>query len=100
MKATTTPAVSRPEWVGTPVDAFILARLDRAGLAPSPEADRHTLIRRATSISPACRRLPGGRAFQKDGSPGAYERLIDRLLGSPRYGERLGAALAGRREIL
>jgi mono/diheme cytochrome c family protein len=83
------PPVSRPDWVRNPVDAFILARLDELGLAPSPEADRRSLIRRLyfdlIGLPPAPEEI---NAFLADASPDAYERLVDRLLASPRYGER------------
>jgi hypothetical protein len=83
------PAVSKPAWVRNPVDAFILARLDREGLAPSPEADRAMLVRRVTldltGIPPTPAEI---EAFERDGD---YEKLVDRLLASPRYGERMAA---------
>jgi hypothetical protein len=76
-------------WVRTPVDAFVQAKLREKGLKPSPEADRRTLIRRAhfdlTGLPPTFEEV---EAFAADGSPEAYEKLIDRLLASPRYGER------------
>lgn len=85
------PAIPQPEnggWIRTPVDAFVLARLESAGLSPSPEADRHTLIRRATYTLTGLPPSPEAvRAFVDDPDPLAYERLIDRLLDSPRYGE-------------
>ena len=85
------PAVSKAEWLNTPVDAFILARLDAAKLAPSPEVDRRTLFRRASfnllGLPPTPEEV---RAFVDDNSPDAYEKLIDRMLASPRYGERWG----------
>lgn len=84
------PSLSN-EWVRTPVDAFVLARLDGQKLAPAPEADRLTLIRRATfdlhGLPPTPARV---QAFLKDKSPNAYETLIDELLKSPRYGEKWG----------
>ena len=77
--------------VATPVDAFVLARLDAERLAPSPEADRRTLIRRAyfdiTGLPPTPEEV---EAFVADPDPAAYEKLVDRLLASPRYGERWG----------
>ncbi|XZE53199.1 PSD1 and planctomycete cytochrome C domain-containing protein [Planctomycetaceae bacterium SH139] len=83
------PAVSQPDWVASPIDAFVLARLDRAGLAPSPPADRATLLRRLSldllGIPPTLEQLD---AFLADASPDAYERAVDQLLTSPRYGER------------
>ena len=76
-------------WVRTPIDAFIVAKLREKGLKPSPEADRRTLIRRATfdliGLPPTFEDV---EAFANDPDPLAYEKLIDRLLASPRYGER------------
>ncbi|MDB6139164.1 MAG: hypothetical protein JWO94_2236, partial [Verrucomicrobiaceae bacterium] len=73
-----------------PVDAFILARLQKEGLQPSPEADRATLIRRVTQdltgLPPSAEEVT---AFEQDPSPNAYEHVVDRLLESPRYGERM-----------
>ncbi len=77
------------EWPRTPIDRFVLAELQRVGLAPSPEADRRTLIRRLSfdliGLPPT---MEDVEAFQRDDSPGAYEAVVDRLLASPRYGER------------
>ena len=74
-----------------PVDAFVLAQLTRAGLTLSPPADRVTLLRRATFDLIGLPPTPGEiDAFLADTSPDAYERLIDRLLASPHYGERWG----------
>jgi hypothetical protein len=85
------PPVKNARWVRTPVDAFILAKLDAAGLVPSPEADRATFIRRATLDTWGLLPTPDEvRAFEKDHSKQAYEKLVDRLLASPRYGERWG----------
>jgi hypothetical protein len=85
------PAVSNAGWVRNPIDAFILARLEAAGLAPAPEASRDVLIRRATfdltGLPPTPEEI---RAFRADESPDAYEKLIERLLASPHYGERWG----------
>jgi len=82
------PVVSRPAWARNPVDRFILARLDREKLAPSPEADRATLIRRVsfdlTGLPPTPEEVA---AFVADRAPDAYEKVVDRLLASPRYGE-------------
>ena len=77
------------DWVRNPVDAFVLAKLREHGLTPSPEADRATLLRRLyfdlTGLPPA----PGEvEAFVADKDPHAYENLVERLLASPRYGER------------
>src|SRR5688500_3030554 len=72
-----------------PIDAFVLAKLESQGMKPSPEADRRTLIRRVyfdlTGLPPTPADV---ETFLTDASPGAYERLVDRLLASPRYGER------------
>jgi hypothetical protein len=85
------PAVGGPAWVRTPVDAFILATLARQGLRPAPEADRRTLVRRLTfdlhGLPPTTQEVED---FVRDDRPDAYERLVDRLLASPRYGERWG----------
>jgi len=87
----TPPAVENPWWAGNPIDQFIFARLSREGLKPAAEADRATLIRRATfdllGIPPTATEI---RQFVADASPDAYEKLIDRLLASPHYGERWG----------
>ena len=84
------PHVSNPGWVRNPIDAFILARLDEHGLKPSPEADRPTLIRRVTfdltGLPPTPREVDD---FVNDKSPNAYEKVVDRLLQSPHYGERM-----------
>ena len=84
------PSVSRPDWPRNAIDHFILSRLDRAGLAPSPDADRTTLLRRLhldlTGLPPTPRRI---LAHLSDTQPGAYEREVDRLLASPRAGEHL-----------
>ena len=81
-------AVHAKEWVRNPIDQFILARLEAAGLQPAPEADRPTMIRRVsldlTGLPPDPSEV---EAFVNDSSPEAYERLVDRLLASPRYGE-------------
>lgn len=81
-------AKAQTKTVRNPVDAFVVARLAREGLAPSAEADRRTLIRRVTldltGIVPTPEEV---EAFVADRAPDAYERLVDRLLASPRYGE-------------
>ena len=85
------PIPTIPGRARTPVDAFLLARLRQRGLTFAPEADRRTLIRRATfdlhGLPPSPEEV---EAFVKDAAPGAYERLLDRLLSSPHYGERWG----------
>src|SRR5882724_2346511 len=82
------PAVHAKEWVRNPIDSFILARLEAAGLQPAPEADRRTLIRRVsldlTGLPPNPSEI---EAFVNDSAPDAHEQLVDRLLASPRYGE-------------
>ena len=86
------PALQDAGWVRTPIDAFILATLEAKGLRPAPPADRRTLIRRA-HLRPARPAADAGRRStpsSRDDSPDAYERLVDRLLASPRYGERWG----------
>jgi cytochrome c553 len=84
-------AVRRADWIASPIDAFVLSRLEEAGLGPSAPADRRTLIRRATfdlhGLPPSAEEVA---AFEADSSPNTYARLIDRLLESPRYGERWG----------
>jgi len=83
------PAVRDARWPQNEIDRFVLARLEKEGLTPSPEADRHTLARRAALDLTGLPPEPGVmKAFLGDPSPKAYERLIDRLLASPAYGER------------
>lgn len=86
-----TPAVEAGEWCANPIDAFVLGKLEAEGIEPSPPADRATLIRRVsldlTGIPPAPAEVD---AFVYSGDPGAYGTLVDRLLASPRYGERWG----------
>lgn len=83
------PKVSNPAWPKNPVDNFVLARLDRENLRPSPPADRATLLRRVyldlTGLIPSPKEV---REFLADNRPDAYERIVDRLLASPHYGER------------
>lgn len=84
------PDVSRKSWPRNGIDHFVLARLDEERLNPSPEASRRTLIRRLyldlTGLPPTVDEV---RAFEKDKREDAYERLVDRLLESPHYGERM-----------
>jgi hypothetical protein len=85
------PAAQRVGWLRTPVDAFILARQEAAGLAPSPPADRRTLIRRATYDLTGLPPTPEAvEAFVRDQAPDAYPKLVDRLLASPHHGEHWG----------
>ena len=73
-----------------PIDRFILARLEREGLTPSPEADKTTLLRRVTYDLTGLPPTPAEvDAFLADRSPDAYEKRVDALLHSPRYGERM-----------
>ena len=85
------PEVKNKNWAKTPIDAFILTRLEKEGLAPSPEADKVTLLRRLSldliGLPPTPEEVD---AFLADKSPKAYERQVDRLLASPHYGERWG----------
>ncbi|HYG77015.1 MAG TPA: DUF1553 domain-containing protein [Planctomycetota bacterium] len=77
------------KWIRTPIDAFVLAKLAEHKLAPSPEADRRTLIRRLyfdlIGLPPAPKQIDD---FVSNASPDAYEKLVEELLASPRYGER------------
>jgi hypothetical protein len=83
------PEVKDAAWLRTPVDAFVLSRLEAAGLAPAEPADKVHLVRRAyfdlTGLPPSPAEV---QAFVADAAPDAYERLLDRLLASPAYGER------------
>lgn len=85
------PALRDAAWVKSPVDAFILAGLEAKGLRPAAPADQRTLIRRATydltGLPPTEEQV---QAFLADKAPDAFARLVDRLLESPRYGERWG----------
>jgi hypothetical protein len=84
------PKVSDPKWPRNAIDNFVMARLDREGLHPSPEADRARLIRRVTLDLTGLPPTPAEiDAYLNDKSPNAYERVVDRLLASPRYGERM-----------
>ncbi|WP_145366746.1 PSD1 and planctomycete cytochrome C domain-containing protein [Maioricimonas rarisocia] len=84
------PEVTRRGWTDNPIDAFVLKRMKEAGLTPSPEAARETLIRRLsldlTGLPPTPAEVD---AFLADESPDAYERLVDRLFSSARYGEHM-----------
>ncbi len=89
-KRTDPPAVKNPAWSRNPIDAFIFARLEREGLKPSPQADKSVLLRRVTFDLTGLPATPAELdAFLKDRSPDAYEKAVDRLLASPRYGERM-----------
>ena len=84
------PEVKDKNWPRNGIDRWVLARLEQEGLAPAPEADRATLLRRVsldlTGLPPTLAELD---AFLKDDSPDAYEKVVDRLLASPAYGEHV-----------
>ncbi len=84
------PPVEAKDWAKNDIDRFVLARLQKAGISPASETDRATLIRRVsldlTGLPPS---PPEIDAFLADHSPEAYEKVVDRLLASPRYGERM-----------
>ncbi|WP_445369433.1 DUF1549 and DUF1553 domain-containing protein [Methylomonas sp. BW4-1] len=91
VKAPAVPEVQQKDWVRTPIDAFVLAPLEAKGIKPSQDTDRASFIRRATldvwGVIPTPEEVD---AFVNDKSPDAYEKLADRLLASPKYGERQG----------
>lgn len=86
-----TPPVKRPDWVATPIDAFVLRRLEEEGLSPARHAERIALIRRATfdlhGLPPTPNEID---EFLADSRPDAFANVVERLLASPRYGERWG----------
>lgn len=86
------PDVENEKWVKNPIDNFVLAKLDQLNLQPSKQADKRTLLRRVsfdlTGLPPT---LKEQQDFLKDKSPNAYEKVVDRLLNSPSFGERLAA---------
>ena len=85
----TPPTVKASDWVRNPIDQFILARLEKEGLQPSHEASREALIRRLSLDLIGLPPMPADiDAFLADPAPDAYERVVDRLLASPHYGER------------
>jgi hypothetical protein len=85
------PVVKDKAWARSPIDAFVLAELEKKGLAPAKAADKRTLIRRASydliGLPPSPAEV---KAFLDDSSPDAFAKVVDRLLASPRYGERWG----------
>jgi mono/diheme cytochrome c family protein len=91
VKASSPPAVRTANWPTSPIDRFILARMEEKGLAPAPPADKRSLLRRVTfdltGLPPTPEEVD---AFVKDESPAAFEKVVDRLLASPHYGERWG----------
>jgi hypothetical protein len=91
LKKTSVPTVQNQTWGRTPVDNFILAKLEEKQLRPVADADKRTLLRRATfdltGLPPTPREV---EAFVNDNAPNAFEKVVDRLLASPAYGERWG----------
>lgn len=91
VKEVTPPEVKDSAWVGTPIDRFLLAKMEENGLHPAPAADKRTLIRRVTfdltGLPPSAEEV---HAFLKDEAPTAFEKVVTRLLDSPHYGERWG----------
>src|SRR5262249_6592647 len=84
------PPVKNPGWVRNPLDAFVLERLEREGVTPAPEADRVPPLPRLSLHLPGLPPPPAEvDASLADRRPDAYERVVDRLLASPRYGERM-----------
>jgi cytochrome c553 len=85
------PAVKAAGWVKSPIDAFILQKLEEKGLAPAPKADKYALLRRVTydlhGLPPTEQEI---HDFVADRSPDAFKKVVDRLLASPRYGEKWG----------
>lgn len=85
------PAVKQKSWARNEIDLFILGKLEEKGLSPAPEASRRVLLRRAFFDLVGMPPTPEeAKAFLDDQSPDAYEKLVDRLLADPRYGERWG----------
>ena len=91
-KETTPPEVKQKDWPQSDIDRYLLARMEAEGFAPSPKADKVTLIRRVsfdlTGLPPTPEEVD---AFVADDSPDAFEKVVDRLLASDRYGERIAA---------
>jgi hypothetical protein len=85
------PKVKHRSWVKSPIDAFVLQKLEQKGISPAPPADKLTLLRRATydliGLPPTEKEM---QEFLKDRSPHAFDRVVERLLASPRYGEKWG----------
>ena len=89
-KSPAIPQVKNQGWVKNPIDAFVMQRLEKEGLAPRPEATKEQLIRRVTFDLTGLPPTPAEvEAFVKDTSPDAYEKVVERLLASPHYGERM-----------
>ncbi len=91
VKRPAVPETTNPKWVRNPIDAFVAAEHQARGLKPRPEATKEILLRRVyldlIGLSPTVEELA---AFENDKSPEAYEKVVDRLLADPRYGERWG----------
>ena len=86
------PAISDRRWPRNPIDDFVMARLDAEGLKPSPEAEKRALLRRVSLDLTGLPPTPADvETFLRDESAGAYEKVVDRLLASPHYGERMAA---------
>ena len=91
VKKPAAPAVKAKQWVSNPIDAFVLAKLEEKQLQPNPVADKATLLKRVTVDLAGLLPTPDEiQAFVSDNSPTAYEKVVDRLLASPAYGERWG----------
>jgi cytochrome c553 len=90
-RAAPVPVVANAAWVKSPIDAFLLAQLEKKGLTPVGDADKRTLVRRVyldlTGLPPTPEEV---EAFLADAAPDAFEKVVDRLLASPRFGERWG----------
>ena len=83
------PSVKRADWASNDIDKFVLARLEKENIAPSPDADKLTLLRRVSLDLTGLPPTPHDTAeFLADPSPNAYEKVVDRLLASPHYGEK------------
>src|SRR5262249_30752371 len=91
LNAPAPPAVKDPKWAKSVIDKFILGNLEKEGLKPVAAASKHDLIRRATYDLTGLPPTPEETAaFEKDLSPDAFSKVVDRLLASPHYGERWG----------
>jgi hypothetical protein len=102
VNAPAVPVVKDARWVRTPIDAFVLAKIEASKLEPSPDAARAVFIRRATLDAWGLIPTPQEVAdFEHDRSKDAYEHLVDRLLASPHYGEPLARsrAVCGQRRL-